>query len=162
MGLIINDKIQMLIKGYPTVSDKYNVVPAVLGGTTPVKFGELVKYSGTKGYVEAITSTITAADIAGIVVATNVKLAKGFAVNEVETEAGEPLNLLLNGYLAIELASSAVEDDIAPNKEVKVVLADGTFTTASVTSGTVSLPNAVFTGTWEKHGTTKIAEIYVK
>ena len=42
MGLIINNKIQELLKGFPTVSDKYNVLPAVLDGDAPVDFGDVV------------------------------------------------------------------------------------------------------------------------
>ena len=42
MSLIIKDKIQMMMKGFPTVSDKYNVLPAVLDGDAPVDFGDVV------------------------------------------------------------------------------------------------------------------------
>lgn len=162
MGLIINKNIPMLMKGYPTVSDKYNIAGATLTGATPVKFGELVKFSGTKGYYEAITGTVTLADIAGFVVATNVKLADGFPGTTVSTQPGEAFNLLVNGFIAVELASSAVEADIVANSAVNVVLADGTLTTSSVSEGIATLPNVVFTGTYEKHGATIYAEIYVK
>lgn len=162
MGLIINKKIQMLMKGYPTVSDKYNIAGGTLTGNTPVEFGELVKFSGTKGYYEAITNTVTVNNIAGFVVATNVKLADGFPGTTVKTMPGEAFNLLVNGFIAIELAASAKEEDITPNSVVKVTLADGTLTTSSVSDGTATLPSVVFTGTYEKHGTTLYAEIYVK
>ena len=39
--LIIKDKIDMLMKGYPTVSDKYNVAGGVLTGNAAAQFGEL-------------------------------------------------------------------------------------------------------------------------
>lgn len=112
MGLIIKDKIQQLIVGYPTVSDKYNVAGAVLMGDTPVKFGELVKFKGKQGYVEAITAQIALADIAGFVLATNVKLADGFPGTTVETLPGEALNLVMDGFMAIELDATAQAVDI--------------------------------------------------
>lgn len=162
MSLIIKDKIPMFMVGYPTVSDKYNVAGAVLTGDTPVKFGQLVKYSATKGYFEAITSTVTLADIAGFVLATNVKLNELWPEGNVQVNPGEAFNLLVNGFMAIELDSAAVEADIKPNSEVKVLLANGALTTSSVSSGTATLPNVVFTGAYEKHGTIMVAEIYVK
>ena len=71
MGLIIGKSgIPMFKVGYPTVSDKYNITGGTLAGTTPVKFGDLVKFSAAKGYFEAITGTVTVGDIAGFVLAT--------------------------------------------------------------------------------------------
>ena len=76
MGLIIGKAgIPMFKVGYPTVSDKYNITGGTLVGETPVKFGDLVKFSATKGYYEAITAAVTVDEIAGFVLATNVKLA---------------------------------------------------------------------------------------
>lgn len=162
MGLIINKSIPMFVKGYPTVSDKYNVAGAVLTGTAPAEFGQLVKFSATKGYFEAITAAVTAADIAGFVVGTNVKLVDGFPGTEVKVQPGEAFNLLINGFIAIELTASAKEADIKANSDVKLVLADGTLTTSSVSAGTATLPGVVFTGLYEKHGETIFAEVYVK
>ena len=50
MGMIINKQLQQLLKGYPTVSDKYNVSGGILTGSTAVGFGDLVKRSGITGY----------------------------------------------------------------------------------------------------------------
>lgn len=167
MGLIIGKKIDMLMKGYPTVSDKYNVAGGTLTGDDAVKFGELVKFSDTKGYYEAITETVTLADIAGFVVATNVKLVDSWGIdasNEPLTLPGEAFNLLVSGFIAIELDSGATEAKILPNTSVAVILASGKLTTNDKIAGStiVALPNVVFTGTYEKHGTTILAEILVK
>ena len=161
MGLIIKDKIQMLMKGYPTVSDKYNVAGAVLDGDANVYFGDLVKFGATKGYFEAAAGAEAVADIAGFVVATNVKLAEGFPGRTAPTVPGEAFNLLVNGFIAVELDGSAVEGNIAANKAVAVILGTGKVTTSGV-DDSVNLPNVVFTGAYEKHGDVWFAEIYVK
>lgn len=168
MSLIIKDKIPMFLKGYPTISDKYNIGGGILQGDTAVQFGELVKYSATTGYYEAIKATVTLADIAGFAVATNVKLAEGFADNEVQINPTEPFNVLINGYIAIEL-TDAVVANIEPNKAVAVFLNTaakyGKLTTSGV-SGATDLPGVVFTGLYENIGTTDapvyLAEICVK
>lgn len=161
--LIIKDKINMLMKGYPTVSDKYNVAGATLvASSAPVQFGELVKYSGTKGYYEAITGTVTLEQIAGFVLATNVKLNTVYPQGGVEVKGGEAFNLVLPGsYLAVELEADAVEANIAAGKKVAVKLATGKLTTSGVASAT-DLPDVVFTGTYEKHGNVFYAEVLVK
>lgn len=166
MGLIINKQIPMFMRGYPTVSDKYNVAGAVLAGNTPVQFGDLVKFSGTKGYFEAIGAADISAEnaaktIAGIVVATNVKLNTEWPQGGVEVAPNEAFNLLVNGFIAIELAEGAVENEIVANGPVHVT-AGGKFTTPTGTGHITALTNVVFTGATELHGTTRFAEIYVK
>lgn len=168
MGLIINDKIQMLMKGYPTVSDKYNVAGAVLEGDTPVQFGQLVKFGATAGYFAPATNMASVSEAAGFVVATNVKLAEGFPGTLVQVNPGEAFNLLVNGFMAIELDSEATLTSVTANSSVAVILATGALTTSDkIDDNTiVALPNVVFTGTVENHGTTAnpvyYAEIYVK
>lgn len=162
MGLIINKSIPMFIVGYPTVSDKYNVTGGTLTGTKPVQFGQLVKFSGTKGYFEALSGGEAITDIAGFVLATNVKLAQDWPGTTVQVNPGEAFNLVLpNSYLAIKLAANAVEGDIAANKAVAVLTASGLLTTSGVAMSN-DLPNVVFTGMYERHGNTIVAEIYVK
>ena len=161
MGLIIKDKIPMFKVGYPTVSDKYNIAGGILMGDTPVKFGDLVKFSSVKGYYEAITSTVTLADIAGFVLATNVKLANNWPGTEWSVNPGEAFNLVLPGsYLAIELDATAVESNIVANGKVYVVAATGKCTSEKGTN--LELPGVVFTGLAEKHGEKLVAEILVK
>ena len=161
MGLIIKDKIPMFKVGYPTVSDKYNVTGGILTGTKSVHFGDLVKFSSTKGYYEAISTTVTIADIAGFVLATNVKLANDWPATEVAVNPGEAFNLVLPGsYLAIELDSTAVEANVKANAQVYVIPATGKCTTVS--SSNLALPGVVFTGMVEKHANKLVAEILVK
>lgn len=168
MSLIIKDKIAMLMKGFPTVSDKYNLTGGTLAGTKPVQFGELVKFSATKGYYEAITAQVTIDQIAGFVMGTNVKLNELWPEGQVQVNPGEAFNLTLPGtYMAIEVASDATEANIAANKKVFVDLTTGKLTTSDKTSETVvELPNVVFTGTWEDRGTATahkyLAEILIK
>lgn len=165
MALIIKDKIPMLKKGYPTVSDKYNVAGGILAGSQKIEFGELVKFSATQpGYYEAITTTVTLADLAGFVVATNVKMAEWPANEIAYTYPGEAFNLLVNGFIAVELDATAVESDIVPKAAVYIILATGKLTTSTnASAGTiVELPNVIFTGTYEKPGTKVLAEIMVK
>ena len=164
MGLIIGKSgIPMFKVGYPTVSDKYNITGGILAGNTAVRFGDLVKFSSTKGYYEAITSTVTLADIAGFVLATNVKLATEWPGTDesVKVLPDEAFNLVLPGsYLAIELDSTAVEANVKANAQVYAIPATGKCTTVSASN--LALPGVVFTGMVEKHGETLVAEIYVK
>lgn len=169
MSLIIKDKIKMMMKGYPTVSDKYNVSGAILTGNTPVNFGELVKLSGTKGYFEAISGALTdVSEIGGFVLATNVKLAENWPGTTVQVNPGEAFNLLVNGFMAVELDSQATASEVTPNAPVYVILATGKLTTSDKYEAdeVELLPNVVFTGVYENQGTAlapkHIAEIYVK
>lgn len=164
MGLIVGKSgIPMFKVGYPTVSDKYNITGGTLVGDSAVRFGDLVKFSSTKGYYEAITSTVTLADIAGFVLATNVKLATDWPGTDesVKVLPGEAFNLVLPGsYLAIELDSTAIEADIKANAQVYANPATGKCTTVS--TGNLALSGVVFTGMVEKHSDALVAEIYVK
>lgn len=161
MGLILKDKIPMFIVGFPTVSDKYNITGGTLTGNAPVHFGDLVKFSATKGYYEAITGTVTAADIAGFVLGTNVKLNELWPEGQVQVNPGEAFNLVLPGsYLAIALDATAVEANIKANAKVYAIPATGKCTTVSASN--IELPGVVFTGMVEKHGETLVAEILVK
>lgn len=176
MGLILNDKIKMMITGYPTVSDKYNVAGATLTGDTPVKFGDLVKLSDTKGYFEAIKTGDITEDkflkIGGFVLGTNVKLNETWPEGQVQVNPGEAFNLLVSGFMAVELAEHALEEDIVANGEVYVT-ADGKITTLNDSNAVedsegndIALYGVVFTGTYENQGTAEnpklIAEIFVK
>ena len=164
MGLIIGKQgIPMMIVGFPTVSDKYNITGGTLAGTTPVKFGDLVKFSATKGYYEAITGAVTVDKIAGFVLGTNVKLNELWPEGQVQVNPGEAFNLVLpNSYLAVELDSAAKESEVLANAPVAVVLATGKLTSKVVTGTAPALPGVVFTGLVEKHGETLVAEILVK
>ena len=159
MAMIIKDKLQMLMKGFPTVSDKYNVLPAVLDGTAPVKFGDVVVYSTTDGYYTKPATITAAAQVAGFVVATNVKLPENYPGTTIQVNPGEAFNLLHSGYLAIELDSGAVDANVAAGKGV-AVLPSGKITTAGVSTA-IALTNVTFTGTKETVNGKRYAEIYM-
>lgn len=167
MGLIINDKIPMFKTGYPTMSDKYNVVGGMLEGTSnAVEFGDLVAYGATAGYYKSAVGASAITDIAGFTLATNVKVASTYPATSVKIEAGEAFNLVLGGnsYLAIKLDSAATEAQVKAGSAVEVILATGKCTTSDKHSaGTIdTLPGVVFTGVYEIHGSDIVAEIIVK
>lgn len=159
MGLIIKDKLPMLKKGYPTVSDKYNVAGAILAGEDAVEFGDVVGFADTKGYFKKLTSAEAATDVAGIVVATNVKLNMEYGGDAVKTYPGEAFNLLVSGFIAIAVDSGDTEQDIKANGQVYVT---PTGTLSAKEASNFALDGVVFTGTVEKHGETILAEIYIK
>ena len=159
MAMIIKDKLQMLMKGFPTVSDKYNVLPAVLDGNAPVNFGDVVVYSTTDGYYTKPATITAAAQVAGFVVATNVKLPENYPGTTIQVNPGEAFNLLHSGYLAIELDSGAVDANVAAGKGV-AVLPSGKITTAGVSTA-IALTNVTFTGTKETVNGKRYAEIYM-
>lgn len=129
MGLIINDRIKMFMVGYPTVSDKYNVAGATVTGTADVKFGDPLMWVSTTQnaegyYVKKAASTVTAANFAGFALATNVKLADGFPGNQVLTHPGEAVNLLINGYIAVDIAAtSSIKASILPGAKLYITSA---------------------------------------
>lgn len=165
MGLIIKDRIPMLKKGYPTVSDKYNVTGGILTDDYPAPFGSVVKIEG-QGYFSAVNANnkLTAAgQIGGIVLATNVKMPSDWPANTVQVDVGEAFNLFMDGFVAVELDAGATIANIVPNAPVYVT-DEGGFTDSS--SSTFALSGAVFTGCYENIGTVStpkyLAEIYVK
>ena len=159
MAMIIKDKLQMLMKGFPTVSDKYKVLPAVLDGTAPVNFGDVVVYSTTDGYYTKPATITAAAQVAGFVVATNVKVPENYPGTTIQVNPGEAFNLLHSGYLAIELDSGAVDANVAAGKGV-AVLPSGKITTTGVSTA-IALTNVTFTGTKETVNGKRYAEIYM-
>ena len=159
MSLIIKDKIQMMMKGFPTVSDKYNVLPAVLDGDAPVDFGDVVVYSATAGYFTKPTPITAATQVAGFVVATNVKVPENYPGMTVQVNPGEAFNLLHSGYLAVALDTGAVDANVAAGKKV-AVLPSGKITTSGVSTA-IDLTNVIFTGTKETVNGVKLAEIYM-
>ena len=121
MSLIIKDALPKFKKGYPTVSDKYDVAGAVLSGTSPLYFGQMVKAAATKGYFAAVDATQTIAavtDIKGICLATNVKLNEAYGGDDVKTVPGEAFNLMIRGFMAIELAATATATEVVANAAV--------------------------------------------
>ena len=115
MSLIIKNKIAQLKKGYPTVSDKYNVQGGVYEGDEGLYFGDLVAYGSATGHyvgfaeaADKASEPLTVADVAGICLATNVKLVNRYPgdTENVETVKGEAFNLLVRGFVAVALKDS--------------------------------------------------------
>lgn len=162
MNLIINKSIPMFKKGYPTMSDKYNVTGGILTGTTPVPFGSVVVTTDTPGYFKAPSAIADVKNVAGIVVATNVKLAQEWPGKTVQVNPNEAFNLLINGFIAVQLAASATIGNVMANAPV-AIKADGSFTTSNDGEKVADLPNTVFTGMYEQQADgTYLVEIYVK
>lgn len=106
MGLIINKKIKQLLKGYPTVSDKYNVAGGVNADTEAMDFGEVVKFGTATGQYVKFTGTPAAGQVAGICMAKNVKLVNFYPADgkQAQIMPGEAIDLFVDGYIAVELA----------------------------------------------------------
>lgn len=163
MSLIIKDKIKQLMRGYPTVSDKYNVEGGIVEGDTPLAFGDMVAYGSTTGHYKKATTLTNVDEIAGFVLATNVKLEDtwGKTNDGPITNPGEAFNLFMNGFIAIALKSDATLAQIKNGAKVAVVLATAELTTADkIAADTiVELPDYEFTGIYEQQGATLLAEV---
>lgn len=163
MSLIIKDKIKQLMRGYPTVSDKYNVEGGIVEGDTPLAFGDMVAYGSTTGYYKKATALKSVDEIAGFVLATNVKLEDTWCGENKGpvTYPGEAFNLFMNGFIALSLKSDATVAQIKNGAKVAVVLASAELTTADklAASTIVELPGYEFTGVYEKQGATLLAEV---
>lgn len=157
MSLIIKNKIQELMQGYPTISDKYDVAPAVLEGDTAVKAGTPVTLGSTAGRYKACAA---AADVvAGFILATNVKLPNTYPASTQDQTyvSGDAFNLMFKGFLAVPVDSGATADNIANGKKV-ALLAGGKITTSGTASAT-DIPGAYFTGCKETVNGVLLAEI---
>ncbi len=112
MSMFIKTQIPLFKKGYPTVSDKYNVFGGILEGTSAdVPFGTVVAYGSTAGYYKKATSLSAITQVAGIALATNVKLTAVWpddGSTAASYKAKEAINLLTSGFIAVELDSSVV------------------------------------------------------
>ena len=109
MSMIIKDRIPALKRGYPTVSDKYNVAGGIIRSTNGVQIGKLVKYTDTLGTYTEATLLNSVDEIAGILLAVNVKL------NRIWPDAGtrpttyyngDTFDLFVDGFIAVELDDS--------------------------------------------------------
>lgn len=125
--MIIKDKISMLRKGYPTVSDKYDVAGGILkSNSADVEFGDVVAYDSVVGYYKNAAGIAAITEIAGITLATNVKLGGSWpddGSSATVIKKTEAFNLLMNGFIAIKL------DDSVETETVSAVAAVGTITT---------------------------------
>ena len=109
MGMILNDHIKKLMKGYPTVSDKYDVSGGVLGGNKAVEVGTIMALSDEDGVFVPVAADTKAADLAGIALAPNVKLTDIWSGDKKTLiQPGEAVNLCFNGLFAAEVGAEVV------------------------------------------------------
>lgn len=155
MGLIIKDKIQSLMVGYPTTSDKYDVEGGLAKET--LHFGDLVVVDS----VEKTYKKVDGEKVDGIVLATNVKLNTTYPADAEGpvTVKGEAFNVLIRGRVAVALDSGATASAIAKGADAKLSTAHKLSTTGTAIAGNVSIK---FTGFYEMQGTTIVAEVEVK
>ena len=154
MGLIIKDKIQSLMVGYPTTSDKYDVEGGFANET--LRFGDLVVAESVGVYKK-----VDATKVDGIVLATNVKLNTTYPADAEGpvTVKGEAFNVLIGGRVAVALDSDATASAVVKGADAKLSAAHKLSTTGTAIAGNVSIK---FTGFYEMQGTTIVAEVEVK
>ena len=154
MGLIIKDKIQSLMVGYPTTSDKYDVEGGLANET--LRFGDLVVAESVGVYKK-----VDATKVDGIVLATNVKLNTSYPAHAEGpvTVKGEAFNVLIKGRVAVALDSDATKEAVVKGADAKLSTAHKLSTTGTAIAGNVSIK---FTGFYEMQGTTIVAEVEVK
>ena len=154
MGLIIKDKIQSLMVGYPTTSDKYDVEGGLANET--LRFGDLVVAESVGVYKK-----VDATKVDGIVLATNVKLNTTYPADAEGpvTVKGEAFNVLIKGRVAVALDSDATKEAVVKGADAKLSTAHKLSTTGTAIAGNVSIK---FTGFYEMQGTTIVAEVEVK
>lgn len=158
MGLIYGKSgIPKLMVGYPTVSDKYDVGPAVLEGSTAILPGDVVMYGSASGAYLPASSLTAMSEVAGIALATNVKVPAQYPApaGPVAFQPGEAFGLLVRGFVAVELDADAVLADAKEGAPVYLTAA-GKCTTVSTSN--IATPWK-FMGISELHGTAKVAEI---
>ena len=155
MGLIIKDKIQSLMVGYPTTSDKYDVEGGLANET--LRFGDLVVVDS----VEKTYKKVDGDKVDGIVLATNVKLNTTYPADAEGpvTVKGEAFNVLIGGRVAVALDSGATASAIVKGADAKLSAGHKLSTTGTAIAGNVSIK---FTGFYEMQGTTIVAEVEVK
>ncbi len=159
MGLIYGKSgIPKLMVGYPTVSDKFDVGPAVLEGSTAIYPGDVVMFGSASGaYLPASSLAAFAGKVAGIALATNVKVPTQYPAPKgpVAYQPGEAFNLMVRGFVAVALDADAVLADAKEGAPVYLTSA-GKITTVSTNN--IATPWK-FMGITELHGSTKVAEI---
>lgn len=109
MGMILNDHITKLKKGYPTVSDKYDVSGGVLGGDEAVEVGTIMALTDEDGVFVPVSAETPAEKVAGIALAPNVKLTDIWSGSKLTLiQPGEAVNLCFNGLFAAEVGADVV------------------------------------------------------
>lgn len=123
MSMILNTRIKRLMKGYPTVSDKYDVSGGILGGDAAIEVGTVLALTDTSGVFVPVDAETPADKVAGIALAPNVKLTDIWSGDRrTLVHPGEAVNLCFNGLFAVEVGAE-VAALIKPGD--KVGLAEG-------------------------------------
>lgn len=151
MGLIIKESLKKMMKGYPTISDKYDVDGGINRGAQAIKFGDLVVFTSdliAGQYAGAREVTATAANIAGICVAENVKLVTTYPgeSKEATIEPGEAVTLMTRGFIAIAYDTAYTTVAVKANVPVYYDTTKNLFTTDT---SKVAIAGAEFTGAVE-------------
>lgn len=153
MSLIIKDKIAQLMRGYPTVSDKYNVQGGINEGPAALNFGDMIVFGSQTGYYKKATALTNISEFAGFVLATNVKLEDTWGAQNLGpvTQQGEAFNVFLNGFIALALKSDTTVSDIKAGQKLGVTLADASLVTGNkIDSSTiVEVPGYELTGIYD-------------
>ena len=158
MSLILGkDGIQKLMVGYPTVSDKYNVGPAVAEGT--IYPGDLV-IAGSGDHSAYVAATSDHEQPLGFAIATNVKVPGTYPAPQgpVPFQAGDAFGLFVSGYLAVELNADADMDNVVEGAPMYIA-SDGKLTPMDGVATKRLVGN--FTGVKELQGSKKVAEIFI-
>lgn len=152
MGLILNTHIKKLMKGYPTVSDKYNVSGGVLGGEKSIEVGTVLALTSADGVFEPATAETEVSKIAGVALAPNVKLTDIWSGDRrTLVHPGEAVNLCFEGLFAVEVEAEEAAKIIPGAKvgwaEGKLVVFEEPAEGEEATS--VAIPGWFFTGCTE-------------
>lgn len=147
MSMILNDHITKLKKGYPTVSDKYDVSGGILGGDTAVEVGSVLALTSESGVFEPVTANTDVELIAGIALAPNVKLTDIWSGDRrTMVQPGEAVNLCFNGLFAIEISA---EEAAKVTPGAKVGFNAGAIVVHVESGSDTVIPNWFFTGCTE-------------
>lgn len=169
MGLILKNKLPELMQGYPTISDKYDVAPASVASTQvgEILAGQAVALTTAAGVYTAVDASTTIGQIAGFVLATNVKVPGTYpapATTQAYT-AGQAFNLMIKGFIAVPVKLGDAET-ISNGDAVYIMIGGdfaGTLTVSGHTEASVTatqLPGAFYTGlTMTNDAGTVLAEI---
>ena len=106
MGMILN-RLKKFTKGYSTAMNNPYTQGGILEGADAVN-GDFLVFGSTDGFYKKDADLVTnVKNIAGVLLATNVKVTLAYGDNPaVTTKAGEGFNLMVEGFVALPLATT--------------------------------------------------------
>lgn len=157
MGMIINRALPKLKKGYPTSTDKYSVRGATLNAETGVVHGgDLIEYVGDESF-KKVTATTNVEDIAGVCLSSLTRVVNGLTGDGIASwGAGDTIDLVVGGFIAIEVDESVDLSTIKENG--KVYFDEGKI----LATGTDAIENWRFTGVTDTVDGVKLAGVLIK